>query len=125
MAPLSPGFWTAEPQLTRQRGPGLSSDASDRHVLLSAVNDNRRERWGPEHPAPRVEGSVALTDLDPTWFENRSPLFSRLCRVIETLSCTIFALVNRFCAYGGRTAGECSASRIICTLTSRVLHFLD
>ncbi|KAI7788648.1 hypothetical protein LA080_008538 [Diaporthe eres] len=33
---LSPGFWTAEPQLTRQRGPELSSD---RYVLLSAVND--------------------------------------------------------------------------------------
>lgn len=34
--PLSPGFCTAEPQLTRQRGPELSSD---RYVLLSAVND--------------------------------------------------------------------------------------
>lgn len=34
--PPSPGFWTAEPQLTRQRGPELSSD---RYVLLSAVND--------------------------------------------------------------------------------------
>lgn len=34
--PLSPGFWTAEPQLTRQRGLELSSD---RYVLLSAVND--------------------------------------------------------------------------------------
>lgn len=35
MPPL-PGFWNAEPQLTRQRGPELSSD---RHVPLSAVND--------------------------------------------------------------------------------------
>jgi hypothetical protein len=58
--PLSPGFWTAEPQLTRQRGPEL---CSDRYVLLSAVNkkfvnDGARFAQPPGSRGP---------SLSPTW----------------------------------------------------------
>lgn len=59
--PLSPRFWDHEPQLTRQRGPEL---CSDRYVLLSAVNEKVVNDGSQSHPAPRVEGSVALTDLE-------------------------------------------------------------
>lgn len=66
MAPSLPRILDREPQLTRQRGPEL---CSDRYVLLSAVNKNVVNDGAQSCPAPRVEGSVALTDLDPTWFE--------------------------------------------------------
>lgn len=94
MAPSLPRILDREPQLTRQRGPEL---CSDRYVLLSAVNktvvnDGARAAQPPGSKGP---------SLSPTWIprglRNYSPLFLEPCRIIETLSWTIFALLNGFC----------------------------
>lgn len=93
MAPLSPGFWTAEPQLTRQRGPGLSSDTSDRHVLLSGgqrqvvVNDGAQSTQPPGSRGP---------SLSPTWIPRGSRTVLRFSRGFVVLSRLCLGLFSRW-----------------------------